>query len=179
MNLTERVALDTNVLAYALGVVTAPADQPKIDTARALFRGLVRGGVRPVAPTQALAELHRVLVRKAGLGRADAETRVRSVGAVSEIVGTTPSTWDAALRLATDHHLQIFDAMILAVAAEAGADLLLSEDLHEGFSWRGLVVRNPFAPTPTPNIARLITMGADFQALAPGDRSGGFDEGKA
>ena len=160
MNRAPRVALDTNVLVYAQGVLSAPADQPKIDTARALIRGLLRGGARPVAPAQALAELHRVLTRKGGLDRADAETRVRRVGAASEIAGTTSSAWDAALALATDHRLQIFDAVTLAVAVEAGADLLLSEDLRDGFSWRGLVVRNPFAAAPAPDVGRLITMGA-------------------
>jgi len=162
LNRTPRVALDTNVLVYAEGILSAPGDEPKIDTGRALLRGMLRGGARPVTPAQVLAELHRVLTRKGGLDRADAETRVRRVGAASEVVGTTPSAWDAALRLATDHRLHIFDAVILAVAVEAGADLLLSEDLRDGFSWRGLVVRNPFDPTPTPDVARLITMGAVF-----------------
>ena len=35
---------------------------------------------------------------------------------------------------------------MLAAAEAAGAHLLLSEDLHDGFVWRGVTVSNPFAP---------------------------------
>jgi predicted nucleic acid-binding protein len=51
----------------------------------------------------------------------------------------------AAADLAVDHKLSIWDAVIMAAAAEAGCRLLLSEDLQEGFTWRGVTVANPFA----------------------------------
>ena len=35
--------------------------------------------------------------------------------------------------------------------------LLLSEDLQEGFTWRGVTVVNPFAPTLHPVLAALLT----------------------
>jgi predicted nucleic acid-binding protein len=155
-----RIALDTNVLVYAEGLLRARDDRPKIDASRLIMRGLLRGGARPVTPAQALAELHRVLTRKGGLDRGEAEARVRRIGEASEIAATTPSALDAALRLATDHRLQIFDALIVAAAVEARADLLLSEDLSDGFSWRGLVVRNPFEPPSDPAVARVIATGS-------------------
>ena len=46
--------------------------------------------------------------------------------------------------------------MILAAAAEAGADVLLSDDLQEGFTWRGLTVCNPFTAEPDARIAQAI-----------------------
>jgi predicted nucleic acid-binding protein len=39
--------------------------------------------------------------------------------------------------------LASWDALVLNVAAEGGARLLLTEDLHHGFSWRGVRVVNP------------------------------------
>ena len=51
----------------------------------------------------------------------------------------------AAMDLAVDHQLSIWDAVILAAAAETGCRLVLSEDMQEGFAWRGLTVANPFA----------------------------------
>ncbi|MFL4976147.1 MAG: PIN domain-containing protein [Microvirga sp.] len=69
---------------------------------------------------------------------------------------TTPATLDAALDLAVDHRLSIWDAVIFNAAAEAGCRLLLSEDLGEGFTWRGLTVVNPFAASPHPLLARLL-----------------------
>jgi predicted nucleic acid-binding protein len=58
---------------------------------------------------------------------------------------TTQATMLAATDLAADHALSIWDAVILAAAADAGCRLLLSEDMQDGFSWRGLTVANPFA----------------------------------
>ena len=45
--------------------------------------------------------------------------------------------------LCVAHQLANWDALVLNVAAEGGARLLLTEDLHHGFSWRGLRVVNP------------------------------------
>jgi len=33
---------------------------------------------------------------------------------------------------------------------------LLSEDFHDGFAWRGVVVTNPFGPAPDRRVARLL-----------------------
>jgi predicted nucleic acid-binding protein len=52
----------------------------------------------------------------------------------------------SAADLATDHQLSIWDAVILSAAAEGGCRLLLSEDMQEGFIWKGVTVTNPFAP---------------------------------
>jgi predicted nucleic acid-binding protein len=54
----------------------------------------------------------------------------------------------AALNLASEHRLQIWDAVILSAASSAGCRLLLSEDLQDGFTWNGLTVVNPFSKTP-------------------------------
>lgn len=51
----------------------------------------------------------------------------------------------AAVDLATDHQLGIWDAVILSVASQSGCRLLLSEGLHAGFTWAGVTVVNPFA----------------------------------
>ena len=47
--------------------------------------------------------------------------------------------------LVVDHKLRIWDAVILAAAAESQCRLLLSEDLRDGFTWRGVTVVKPFA----------------------------------
>lgn len=51
----------------------------------------------------------------------------------------------AALDLAATHRLYIWDAVVLAAAADARCRLLLSEDFQEGFSWSGVTVSNPFS----------------------------------
>ena len=59
-------------------------------------------------------------------------------------VPTTEGTLAAGMELATLHRLQSWDAMVLAAAAQAECRLLLSEDMQDGFTWRGVTVRNPF-----------------------------------
>lgn len=45
---------------------------------------------------------------------------------------------------------------MLAVAAESGCRILLSEDLHDGFTWRGITAVNPFAATPSPLLSAVL-----------------------
>lgn len=61
--------------------------------------------------------------------------------------------------LAAGHGLQIWEAIILAVSAEARCRLLLSEDMQDGFTWRGLTVVNPFAEHLHPQLLPLLGLG--------------------
>jgi predicted nucleic acid-binding protein len=61
-----------------------------------------------------------------------------------------------AFEISATHQLQIWDALILAVAAESRCRVLLSGDFQDGFSWNGVTVVNPFAQEPSPLLERLI-----------------------
>jgi predicted nucleic acid-binding protein len=53
--------------------------------------------------------------------------------------------------LVVPHQLATWDALVLNVSAEGGARLLLTEDRHHGFSWRGVrVVNPPIEPQDSP-----------------------------
>jgi predicted nucleic acid-binding protein len=134
-----RVALDTNILAYAEGINGAE----RRDAALALIRKLPQGA--GVVPIQVLGELFNVLVRKAGKSRGEARDALLSWRDAFSVVETSSEAMLAAADLATDHQLGIWDAVILSVAAQGGCRLLLSEDLQEGFTWAGMTVVNPFA----------------------------------
>ncbi len=148
-----RVALDTNVLAYAEGINGAA----RRDAALALIRRLPQEAA--VVPAQVLGELFNVLVRKGGKSRSDARDALLSWRDAASVVETSPEAMLAAADLATDHQLGIWDAVILSATAQSGCRLLLSEDLQEGFTWAGVTVVNPFA---SPQHALL-------QALLEGD----------
>ena len=134
-----RVALDTNVLAYAEGINGAE----RRDAALALLRRLPAEAA--VVPAQVLGELFNVLVRKGGKTRRDARDALLSWRDALPVVETSPEVMLAAADLATDHQLGIWDAVILSAASRSGCRLLLSEDLHEGFTRAGVTVVNPFA----------------------------------
>jgi predicted nucleic acid-binding protein len=61
--------------------------------------------------------------------------------------------------LMLDHGLAVWDAIILATAAEAGCRVLLSEDMQDGFTWGGVTIVNPFASPPHPLLDDLPRRG--------------------
>ncbi|MHB8618493.1 MAG: PIN domain-containing protein [Chloroflexota bacterium] len=138
------VALDTNVLAYAEAV----NGQEKHEAARELLRGLPRDSVR--LPVQALGELFRILVKKAGRRPEEARQDIVAWTDAYDVTDVTAAVLLQALELATSHGLFVWDAVVLASAAAAGCRLLLSEDMHSGFTWNGTTVVNPFAPVRHP-----------------------------
>ena len=135
-----RVALDTNVLAYAEGINGAE----RRAAALALIRRLPQEAT--VVPVQVLGELYSVLVREGGKSRSDAREALQSWRDTFPVVETSPEVMVAAADLATDHQLGIWDAVILSAASQSGCRLLLSEDLQEGFTWAGVTVVDPFSP---------------------------------
>lgn len=139
-----RIALDTNVLAYAEGV----GDAKRVDTALRLVEALPADSV--LVPVQALGELYRVLTGKARLLPDAARAAVQAWADSFTVADSTWEALQAAFDLARDHQFSIWDALIMAVAADARCRLLLSEDLQTGFTWRGVTVVNPFAPTLHP-----------------------------
>ena len=108
------------------------------------------------ADTQTLGEIFRVLTGKA---KRPAEQTREAVLSWADSFAVVDSTWGAfqsALALIVDHQLPIWDALILAVAAENRCRLLLSEDFHDGFTWRGVTVANPFVESRSPLLRRLL-----------------------
>ena len=153
-----RLAFDTNVMVYAEGIERVPSDAAKCAAALSLVVGVEEGGMLVLA-RQALTELHAVLVRKGGFSPSEVSRRVRRWAARSRLIDTGAAVFEAALDLAADHALPIFDALILAAAVEGRCDLLLSEDFQDGFAWRGVVVTNPFGPSPDRRLARVLAHG--------------------
>ena len=143
------VALDTNVLVYAEGIAPLRRDLHKPAIARDLIASLPLE--RVAVPAQVLGELFRVLVGKGDRSRGAARAAVTTWRDTFATPATTEATMLAAMDLAADHQLSIWDAVILAAAAETGCRLVLSEDMQEGFAWRGLTVANPFADRGTPS----------------------------
>lgn len=150
------VAIDTNVLAYAEGA----GDEARQALAISLMTQLP--DVTVVIPVQVLGELYRVMVGK--LRQTPAQAR-DTVLRWSDVYAVRDSTWSAlqsAFDLSAAHGLSIWDSLILSVAAEQRCRVLLSEDMQDGFTWRGTTVVNPFAlpahallgsliaPTPRP-----------------------------
>ncbi|MFZ2542491.1 MAG: PIN domain-containing protein [Gallionella sp.] len=145
-----RVALDTNILAYAEGL----GDKARCKMARELVERLPVESV--LLPAQTLGELYRVLTSKAKRKTSPARNAILGWADSFEVADSTWTAFQSALDLAADHQLQIWDALILAVAAENRCRMLLSEDLQDGFTWRGVTVLNPFAAPENPLLASVL-----------------------
>jgi len=144
------VAVDTNVLVYAEG----EGDAARCTAARDVLARLPTGDV--MLPSQVLGELHRVLTRRS---RRSAQQARDAVLAWADVFRVRDSSWvalQAAMDLHADHQLQIWDALVLAVAAEHRCRILLSEDLQHGFTWRGVTVVDPFAAQRHPLLDQVF-----------------------
>ncbi len=143
-------AIDTNVLVYAVGGNGAERRKEAVD----LMRQLPPGSI--VLPAQVIGEFFRVLVRKIGVRPDTARQLVQRFLHEYVVAPTTPTALDRAMSLSVMSQISIWDAIVLATAAEAGCRVLLSEDLHPGFTFSGVTIVNPFANPPDRLLDTLI-----------------------
>jgi predicted nucleic acid-binding protein len=136
------VGLDSNILAYLAGVDRVPEDAEKIAEARRIL-GRLSGKARCVAPIQALGELVIVLIRS-GASRIEARDIALRFEQNFQTADSNTETLITALDLIVAHKLQFWDATIINACANAGCTMLLSEDMQDGFVWRGITITNPF-----------------------------------
>ncbi len=145
-----RAALDTNLLVYAEGF----GDPARVGATRQLLARLSDADL--VVPLQCLGKLFRVLTGKAGRSAPQAQEAVLGWLDAYQVVETNASSWRGAMDLCVAHQLASWCALVLNVAAEAGARLLLKEDLNPGFSWRGVQVVNPLQHPADPLLNQLL-----------------------
>ena len=122
--------------------------------ARAVLRRLPDTAIVPV---QALGELYNVLTRRAGWTADRARAAVLAWRDRWALAPTTETAMLSAIDLAADHRLGIWDSVMISVASESGCRLLLSGDLQDGFTWRGVTVANPFAAPQHPLLGSLLS----------------------
>ena len=150
-----RIAFDSNILIYLAGGC-GPQDEVKVETARAMYSSLLLHDYELIAPVQVLGEAFRALSGKFHFPGELVIATLAEWENSFEIAPTTVTVMREAVRLAVDHRLQIWDSVILAAASEAECLLLCSEDMQNGFVWRGLTIVNPFADPLHPLLASLL-----------------------
>ncbi|HUB11384.1 MAG TPA: PIN domain-containing protein [Acetobacteraceae bacterium] len=134
--MTGRFFLDSNILIYA-------ALQPdrRSDAARAL---LARRGIVSVQVLNEFANVAHRKLRRSWVDIDHALTAIRRL--CLPPLPLTVAIHEAALRIAAQTSYQLFDALIIASALDAGCETLFSEDLQDGHVIeRRLTIRNPFA----------------------------------
>jgi predicted nucleic acid-binding protein len=128
--------LDTNVLVYLFDT-TDPAKQ-----ARA--REVVATHQCFVSP-QVLGEFYVVVTRKLATPLDPAVAGAAVAGwPPTQVVPLTAALVTAAITTSQDHQLHYWDALVLEAAAASGCPVLLTEDLADGSTLRGVRLENPF-----------------------------------
>jgi len=145
-----RVAFDTNILAYAEGI----DDEARREAAVSLMERIPQ--LTTFLPTQVLGELFTVLMRKGRYTTQQAQETVLGWAESFSLIDTSQAVLFSAMDLAAAHQFSIWDAVILAAAAEADCRLLLSEDMQQGFIWNGVTIANPFSKTPHPLFEAML-----------------------
>lgn len=138
--MTERAFVDSNVLVYAHDRGAGERHEIARELVVQLWRD--RAGI---VSTQVLQETYVNLRRKAAnpLGPGEARELVSDYLAWHVVVNDGASVI-AAIDLEERYRISFWDALIVAAANAAGADVLLSEDLSHGQRYGSVTVRDPF-----------------------------------
>jgi predicted nucleic acid-binding protein len=131
----SKIALDTNVLMFLY-------NDEFIDK-RSIAENLVFAN--PIIPAQVVSEFLNVSKRLLQIPKLDTLIKCNKVLRNCTIVPTTQIILNHAEKLITRYDLQLFDAIIVASALEAGCTILYTEDMHHGLIIEGtLSIINPF-----------------------------------
>lgn len=137
--MSARTFLDTNVLVYAVD-----HDEPaKREVARALLADAQ--AQRFVLSAQVLGEFYVTVTRKLArpVEAGVAAAMVEQLGRLP-VVALDGALVRSALALSRSAQLSYWDALVVAAAAAAGCERLLSEDLNDGQAIGALRVEDPF-----------------------------------
>jgi len=137
--MTARSFFDTNVLVY-----TDDADAPaKSDRALALWKEHRIAGLAVIS-IQVLQEYFSAVTRKLEVDPGVATEKLM-LFARAQVVSPVADDVVSAARLAVEHRLSFWDAMIVQMAIAADCAILFSEDMQAGRRFAGLEIVNPFA----------------------------------
>ena len=132
--------VDRNILIYAHDV-----DQgEKHQIARSILIELMQNRSGALSP-QVLQEFYVNVTRKIAKPLSKREAREIVEDYSVWCIHTTAAEVAAAFRIEDAAKISFWEALILASAAKAGAEEVLSEDLNSGQEVAGVRVRNPFA----------------------------------
>lgn len=135
MNMISKKAVDTNVLLYGIDL-----DSPD--------KLVIAGGLLdqdPIICSQNLSEFINVLLKRWKYPKDKIGMIVTEVLNTCEFFPISQTTYLKSIGLTKKYDFQIFDAIIVASALEAGCDTLYTEDLqHKLLVENRLTVINPF-----------------------------------
>ena len=141
MKTTGRSLLDTNILVYSF----FEGDKAKRTTARALVRAALDKH-DAIISFQVVQEFLNVATRKPQCRMSQAEAQMYLANVLAPLCEVFPDAalYSNALSIADETGWSFYDSVVVSSALAGGCDTVLTEDLQDGRTIRGIVVRNPF-----------------------------------
>ncbi len=146
----DRFTLDSNVLVYALDSKAGE----KHGRAAAVVGAAAEHDC--ILTIQALAEFFAVVARKGIVSPRQAAEQVQDWMIAFPLIAAGEAALQTALNVAVQGRLAFWDAMLLATARQAGCGVVLSEDMQDGATIEGVLIRNPFAGAALPKPIRQL-----------------------
>jgi predicted nucleic acid-binding protein len=139
----SREFVDASVLVYAFDASAGARQQ----AAQRLLQRLWDGGGGCLS-VQVLQEFFVTVTRRVArpLPAGEALARLREFSTWRVFAPAAADVLDA-VALHVEAKIGFRDAMIVLAAAESGCDVLWTEDVQDGQSLRGVLIRNPFDAT--------------------------------
>jgi len=130
--------LDTNVVVYAFDCADPAKQRIAIE--------VLEGSERLVVSTQVLLESWWVLTRRLAepLDENQASDVIEQLCTLP-VVSTDPQLVQQGIQTSLRFDIAVWDALIIEAARAAGCHRVLSEDLHSGQDFDGVIIENPFA----------------------------------
>jgi len=145
-----RVALDSNILIYA-------ELEPESEKGKRSAGLILRAARDGVIPAQVLGEYLRFVQRRAPAAFEEAIRQASLYQAAFLTPPTTDAIINKASELARAHRMQLWDCVVCAAAIEAGAKVLITEDMQDGRTIDGLRLINPFAAANAEAVEGLLS----------------------
>jgi predicted nucleic acid-binding protein len=145
----SRVAFDSNILIYA-------ELEPESEKGTRSADLILRAARDAVIPVQVLGEYLRFVQRRLP---AAFEEAIRQASIYRAAFLTPPTTDEILIRaseLAHAHRMQLWDCVVCAASAQAGAKVIMTEDMQDGRIIDGLRLLNPFAAANAEAIEALL-----------------------
>ena len=134
----RRFTLDSNILVYAVN----HAAGAKHEASQRIIVTAARHDC--VLTLQAVSEFYWVVTRKRLVQSALAAERANDFLTAFRCISASESSIRAALPHAVARRAAYWDALLITTAAEAGCNLLLTEDMHDGLFLNGVHIHHPF-----------------------------------
>ncbi|MCY4611525.1 MAG: PIN domain-containing protein [Gammaproteobacteria bacterium] len=139
MSVKGRFSVDTNILIYAVDRDAGDRHEQSKDL---IGQAAKRDCILTV---QVLAEFYYATTRKNLLEPSHAKNFIHDWLNVFRIAAADSTTLVGAMEAVKEHHLSFWDAMIWAVARQAGCSVIISEDMQGGQRPGGIEILNPFS----------------------------------